>query len=124
ADGDAISSVGYTGNYDDLVNIPTEFTPSAHIHEIADVVGLEQIIENKADLDEWGKVLASQLPSYVDDVLEFDSLSDFPTVGEDGKIYVTLDTNLTYRWTGSDYIEISKSLALGETASTAYRGDR
>src|SRR5690606_21735655 len=69
-------------------------------------------------------VLASQLPSYVDDVLEFDSLSDFPTVGEDGKIYVTLDTNLTYRWTGSDYIEISKSLALGETASTAYRGDR
>jgi len=54
-----------------------------------------------------GKVPAEQLPSYVDDVLEYSNLSAFPTTGETGKIYVTLDTNKTYRWSGSAYIEIS-----------------
>lgn len=49
------------------------------------------------------------LPSYVDDVLEFPSLSAFPAVGETGKIYVALDTNKTYRWSGSTYIEVSPS---------------
>lgn len=77
-----------------------------------------------AELDENGLVLASQLPSYVDDVEEHDSLSDFPVTGESGKIYVATDTSLTYRWTGSGYVEISPSIALGETSSTAYRGDR
>ena len=74
-------------------------------------------------LDANGKVLSSQLPSYVDDVLEYANLSAFPQTGESGKIYVALDTNKTYRWSGSAYVEISPSLALGETASTAYRGD-
>ena len=77
-----------------------------------------------ATLNESGLVPSSQLPSYVDDVLEYDTLSAFPQVGEDGKIYVAEDTNLTYRWSGSQYIEISKSLALGETSSTAYAGDK
>ena len=77
-----------------------------------------------AELDSTGKVPAAQLPSYVDDVVEYDSQSDFPETGEDGKIYIASDTNLTYRWSGSKYVEISPSLALGETASTAYRGDR
>lgn len=81
-------------------------------------------LDKKADLDESGKVPASQLPSYVDDVLEFDSLDLFPVPGENGKIYTDLSTELIYRWSGSTYIEISKSLALGETESTAYRGDR
>ncbi len=71
-----------------------------------------------------GKVPASQLPSYVDDVLEYANLAAFPGTGETGKIYVALDTNKTYRWSGSAYVEISASLALGETSSTAYRGDR
>ncbi len=71
-----------------------------------------------------GKVPASQLPSYVDDVLEYASLAAFPGTGEAGKIYVTLDTNKTYRWSGSAYVEVSSSLALGETSSSAYRGDR
>lgn len=71
-----------------------------------------------------GKVPASQLPSYVDDVLEYANFAAFPATGESGKIYVAIDTNLTYRWSGSAYVEISASLALGETASTAYRGDR
>ena len=77
-----------------------------------------------ASLDAGGLVPSSQLPSYVDDVLEYPSLGDFPSTGEEGKIYVTKDTNLTYRWSGTGYVEISKSLALGETSSTAYRGDR
>ena len=77
-----------------------------------------------ATLDESGKVPSSQLPSFVDDVLEFDSLDEFPQTGETGKIYVSKDTNLTYRWSGSRYIEISSSLALGETSSTAYPGDK
>ena len=77
-----------------------------------------------AELDSTGKVPAAQLPSYVDDVHEFDTLSAFPKTGEDGIIYIASDTNLTYRWSGSKYVEISPSLALGETASTAYRGDR
>lgn len=77
-----------------------------------------------AELDANGKVPSSQLPSYVDDVVEYASISAFPATGESGKIYIALDTNKTYRWTGSVYVEISPSLALGETSSTAYRGDR
>lgn len=76
-----------------------------------------------AELDANGKVPSSQLPSYVDDVIE-GKLSTFPSTGESGKIYVDIDTNKTYRWSGSGYVEISASLALGETSSTAYRGDR
>ena len=77
-----------------------------------------------ATLDQEGKVPSSQLPSFVDDVIEVDSYDNLPTTGEAGKIYVTKDTNLTYRWSGSRYIEISASLALGETSSTAYAGDK
>ena len=76
-----------------------------------------------AELDENGKVLSSQLPSYVDDVIEAASKNSFPTIGEAGKIYMAIDTNLSYRWSGSAYVEISPSLALGENAATAYRGD-
>lgn len=77
-----------------------------------------------AELDSTGKVPAAQLPSYVDDVLEFSTKDQFPQIGETGKIYVSKDTNLTYRWTGTQYLEISQSLALGETSSTAYPGDK
>ena len=77
-----------------------------------------------AELDSTGKVPAVQLPSYVDDVLEYSTKAQFPQTGETGKIYVAKDTNLTYRWTGTQYLEISQSLALGETSSTAYPGDK
>lgn len=77
-----------------------------------------------AELNTEGLVISSQLPSYVDDVLEYPSLSDFPSTGETGKIYIAQDTNKTYRWSGSGYSLISESLAIGETSSTAYRGDR
>ena len=77
-----------------------------------------------ASLDASGRIPASQIPGGFDNIEEYDNLAAFPTTGEDGKIYVAKDTNLTYRWTGSQYVEISPSLALGETATTAYRGDR
>jgi len=86
------------------------------------VSGLVTDLAAKADLVS-GTVPASQLPSYVDDVVEVANYAALPTTGETGKIYVTLDDNLTYRWGGTAYAEISKSLALGETSSTAYRGD-
>lgn len=70
-----------------------------------------------------GIIPAQYLPSYVDDVIEYSSSSLFPNPGDAGKIYVDTTTNLTYRWGGSNYVEISKSLALGTTSNTAYRGD-
>ena len=88
-----------------------------------------------AELDEYGKIISSQLPSYVDDVIEgyykeddgkFYEESTFETeiTPESGKIYTDLGHDVTYRWGGSTYVAIGSSLALGETSSTAYRGDR
>lgn len=86
-----------------------------------------------AELDEGGHVPASQLPSYVDDVIEgycyngnfySDSSHQNQISPETGKVYVDVESNITYRWSGSAYIPIGSDLALGETSSTAYRGDR
>lgn len=75
-----------------------------------------------ATLGTDGKVPTSQLPSYVDDVVEYAKRESFPSTGEAGKIYVAQDTNKTYRWSGTTYVEISASLAIGEVAGTAYDG--
>nr|DAF41465.1 MAG TPA: Peptidase [Caudoviricetes sp.] len=117
-------------------------TPTiANVSGLTDALGkkLETSLKGKAnglaELDDTGKVPAGQLPSYVDDVIEgYKSGADFyedsahtaskKITGEGGKIYVDLHTNVTYRWSGTAYVEISASLALGETSSTAYRGDR
>ena len=85
-----------------------------------------------AELDSSGKVPSTQLPSYVDDVIEgtyisttsFKDTNGTAVTGETGKIYVDTTSNKTYRWSGSAFAEISASLALGENSSTAYRGDR
>lgn len=76
-----------------------------------------------ATLDEAGLIPSTQLPSYVDDIVE-ENFNNFPIPGESGKIYVDLDTNKTYRWSGTSYTAISETLALGETSSTAYAGDK
>ena len=62
-----------------------------------------------ASLDGSGKVPASQLPSYVDDVLEYANAAARPAIGETGKLYLTLDNNKVYRWSGSTYVEIVAS---------------
>lgn len=86
-----------------------------------------------AELDSAGKVPAAQLPSFVDDVLEGyyynskfyrESAHTTEITGETGKIYVDIPSNKTYRWSGTAYVVISDTIALGETASTAYRGDK
>lgn len=86
-----------------------------------------------ATLDSTGRVPSSQLPSYVDDVIEgyyynskFYKEESHTTeiTGESGKIYTDIKTNKTYRWSGTAYTEISASLALGETSSTAYPGNK
>lgn len=91
------------------------------------------IANGVAELDSNGKVPSSQLPSYVDDTIEgylynskwySDSSHTTEVTGETGKIYVDLSTNKTYRWSGSAFVEISESLALGETSSTAYAGNK
>lgn len=111
--------------------VGTEASRSDHVHDMpsaADVgavdVALVGAADGVAELDSGGLVPSSQLPSYVDDVIEAANFAALPGTGATGKIYVTLDNNLTFRWSGSAYVEISASLALGETSSTAYRGDR
>lgn len=93
---------------------------------------IKEGLDAKADLVD-GKIPANQLPSYVDDVIQGylyngafyeDEEHTILITGENGKIYIELTSNKTYRWNGSGYSEISESLALGETSSTAYRGDR
>lgn len=93
--------------------------------------GKYQPVGSYATLDSSGHVPSSQLPSYVDDVIEgyysngkfySDSAKTKEITGEGGKIYTDLTTNKTYRWGGTAWVEISKSLAIGETAGTAYDG--
>lgn len=85
-----------------------------------------------AELDSTGKVPAAQLPSFVDDVIEGylsggkfykESAHTTEITAEAGKIYVDLTSNKTYRWSGTTYAVISDTIALGETSTTAYRGD-
>ena len=77
-----------------------------------------------AELGADGKIPASQLPAGTDEVQEYANLAAFPATGSSSVIYVAIDTGTTYRWGGTVYVEISASLALGETSATAYRGDR
>lgn len=97
------------------------------------VSGQKGVAGGFASLDGTGKVPAAQLPSYVDDVLEgyvsggkfySDEGKQKEVPLESGKIYVDLTTNKTYRYSGTQLTEISASLALGETASTAFAGDK
>jgi hypothetical protein len=62
--------------------------------------------------------------SVYDEVEQYANLAAFPATGDSSKFYLAQDTGIMYRWTGSAYTEISAQLALGETSSTAYRGDR
>lgn len=111
------------------------FTPSKSDHTHAYIPTSEKgAASGVATLDTSGKVPSSQLPSYVDDVIEgyylsgkfykTNSTSGTVITGETGKIYVDLGAGKTYRWSGSAYAEISASIALGETSSTAYAGDK
>ena len=113
------SNTGHTHTKSEITDLATwaraDTKPSYNFSEISGSVDVTRQLS--------GKIPEANLPSYVDDVLEYNSKSNFPMSGETGKIYVDISTNLTYRWGGSAYVEISPSLALGETSGTAYRGD-
>ena len=97
---------------------------SGTVETKASAASVLQALSTKADLIN-GVIPAAQLPSFVDDVLEYESWNQFPSVGEAGKIYVDTTENKTWRWSGSTYVIIGGGgVALGETAATAYRGDR
>lgn len=118
------------------VGSETKWAKGDHVHPTDTsrmAANLKGAANGVAELDANGKVPSSQLPSYVDDVIEGyyynskfykESTHTTEIAGESGKIYVDLSTEKTYRWSGSAFAEISASLALGETSSTAYRGDR
>lgn len=82
--------------------------PISHTHDVEDILGLSSELSAKADLVD-GKIPAVQLPSFVDDVIEYWDITFFPAVGETGKIYISLDENRVYRWGGVSYIEIVAS---------------
>lgn len=75
----------------------------------AEYTGNKGAANGYAALDSSGLVPSSQLPSFVDDVVEAANLAAFPATGETAKIYTALDTNKVYRWGGSSYTEISPS---------------
>lgn len=91
-----INSVSFDGTSDIVVSDDTKI-----------LISEKGAVNGVATLGADGKIAASQLPSYIDDVLEYDTLPDFPVTGEKGKIYVALDTNKVYRWSGSAYVYIT-----------------
>ena len=117
------NNVAYKSDFDSYYT-KTETDSKIDSEIKSQVLDKKGVANGFAELDANGTVPSSQLPSYVDDVLEYASKDKFPTTGETGKIYVAIDTNLTFRWSGTQYVEISASLALGETSSTAYAGDK
>lgn len=74
------------------------------------------IANGVATLDSTGKVPSSQLPSYVDDVNEYENLANFPATGETDKLYLAIDTGNIYRWSGSQYVQINNSVSTAESA--------
>ena len=127
-----LKTVAFTGKYSDLDGRPASLPANGGNADTVDGKHASDFLPTSAkgaasgvaSLDENGRIPAAQLPSYVDDVLEYATVSAFPAQGEAGKIYVATQTNLTYRWSGTGYVEISPSLALGGTSSTAFPGDR
>lgn len=113
----------YTPNSDAKtinISVPTKVSELSNDSGFA----LKSYVDGNFPKLSGGLIPSSYLPSYVDDVIEAANVASFPTTGESGKIYVALNTNLTYRWSGTTYVEISPSLALGETSTTAYAGDK
>jgi hypothetical protein len=96
------NGAGYiTGINSSAVTTALGFTPESSANKNAN--------NGYAGLDSAGKVASAQLPSYVDDVVEAANYEALPATGETGKIYVTLDINKTFRWSGSAYVEIAAS---------------
>lgn len=97
-----------------LSGVPTSFSPSAHTHSISEVTNLQAVLDSKQAAGSYatlvnGVIPSSQLPSYVDDIVESASASTLPQPGESGKLYVAVDTRKLWRWSGTGYVEIASS---------------
>ena len=109
---------------DDSVEIVNENMQNYTDDAMASVVSItNSSMSLKADLVS-GRVPASQLPAFAESMSVYPSAGDFPATGDGNIIYVAEDTGLPYRWAGSNYVQIQAGVQLGETSSTAYRGDR
>lgn len=97
------------------------FETKAHASSTYALASAIGVANGLATLDDSGLVPSSQLPSYVDDVLEFDSKDKFPATGEDGKIYIDKSDNKTYRYTGSGYLWINSAVATADEAVKAHK---
>ena len=124
---DGKSNTGHTHVKADITDFPTSM-PASDVYSWAKQSSkpsytISEVSGNLPASRISGTIAAGNLPSYVDDVLEYASMSKFPTTGESGKIYTALDTNKIYRWSGSAYVVISETIALGTTHSSAGYGD-
>lgn len=140
--GSVVGSGSFDGSGDLSISTTTNHTHDDRYYTESEIntklnaklnTSLKGTANGLAELDSNGRVPSNQLPSYVDDVIEGylynskfykESAHTTEITGETGKIYIDLTSNKTYRWSGSAFSVISETLALGETSSTAYRGDR
>ena len=118
-----VDDEGYYGNEPNAVAV-TPYILKRYLFGGEHINGVAGAANGVASLDEYGKLPSSQMPDGIDAIVECNTYDDFPSRGEGGKIYVDLSTGKSYRWGGTTYVEISKSLALGETTGTAYEGSK
>lgn len=101
-------------SYTALTNVPGSFTPASHTHAISEVQNLQAVLDGKQAAGSYatlvnGLVPSSQLPGFVDDIVEAANYAALPATGEAGKLYVAVDTRKLWRWSGSGYVEIASS---------------
>ena len=105
-----INGVDVDGSADVTISAEDTATPRIAASEKGAAGGVATLGSN-------GFVPSSQLPSYVDDVIEVDDFAALPATGESGKIYVTKDEGKAYRWTGSQYLKVSDAASTADVAA-------
>ena len=100
----------------DALNVDAATLDNINVNALEKIANKNQV-NGYAGLDSAGKVANAQLPSYVDDVVEYANFAGFPATGETGKIYVAIDTGDVYRWGGSSYVQINDAVTSADQAT-------